>query len=35
MNRAMKEAFFNGLFWVLYCILVSLLLIKFIAYLNG
>ena len=35
INRVVKEAFFNGLFWVMYAILVSLLFIKFIAYLNG
>jgi len=35
MRREVKNGLSAGFFWVLYAILVSLLLIKLIAYING
>lgn len=35
VNRMIKEALTFGFFWTVYILLISLLVVKFIAYLNG
>lgn len=34
-NRELKETFFKGFFWLVYAILITLIVVKFIRYINA